>query len=98
MAPASMFLARAIAGSLSYKTIIAISTAAGGVVLMTIILLIVLLYRAVSKHRRLLADLEQHGIDFCRPKTSEASTDPSRPLSALRRSSFLPIGISAGWN
>ena len=48
MAPASMFLARAIAGSLSYKTIIAISTAAGGVVLMTIILLIVLLHRAVS--------------------------------------------------
>src|SRR5215469_12102074 len=98
MAPTPMFLARAITSSLGYKTVIAISTTVGGVVLITIILLVALLYRAVSNHRRLLADLEQCGIDFCRPNMSEASTHPTRPLSALRRSSFVPFGVPAGWS
>lgn len=98
MASIHMSLARAMTEGSSFKFIIAISTAAGGLILIIIVVLLIFLYCAISKHRRLLADLEQCRINIRGPNLSEASADPVRPLSALRRSSFVPFGVPAGWS
>ena len=98
MAPSDALSLRSTIQGLSDSTVIAISTGVGGTILTIIITLLILLFRQISKHKLLLADLEQRGIDLCRPNVREASKDQTKRFSALRRSTFaLPSTASAGW-
>jgi len=83
---------------LSDNVVITISAGVGGTILIIIITLLILLFRQISKHKLLLADLEQRGIDLCKPNVREANIDQTKRFSALRRSTFtLPSTASARW-
>ncbi|KAF2496596.1 hypothetical protein BU16DRAFT_458004, partial [Lophium mytilinum] len=78
--------------------LIGILTGVGLAILGLLVGLTWLLVRAVKTHKRLLADLEQRGVNIARPRMAESShTLITRPRAVLRRNSFLPFNSQSGW-
>ena len=71
-----------------------------GVVLLTILgILVLLFYRIVSKHRRLIADLEKRGIAFRNPPVAEVPTSkPGGWKRVLRKKKLNSGTIGPGWD
>jgi hypothetical protein len=71
----------------------------GTLILGLIIALVILLLRTKATHNRLLADLEQRGLNLKRPMKRQVNNALTTvPRHVLRRSTFLPFGPQSGWN
>lgn len=87
---------RAILGELSTTAIAAIITGVGVILLCLLISLVFLLVRAVRKHKKLLADLDERGVTIAQAHKSIEGDILVKPRSVIRRNTILPFNKD-GW-
>ncbi|KAH7135475.1 hypothetical protein B0J11DRAFT_564807 [Dendryphion nanum] len=88
------------ATELSSTALAAILTGVGVVLLALFICLTLLLVKAIRTHKRLIAELEERGVEIEQVKAARKSKKQSltKPRAVLRRTKILPFNKQTGWD
>ncbi|KAF2871322.1 hypothetical protein BDV95DRAFT_494942, partial [Massariosphaeria phaeospora] len=95
--PIQCLTTRADGAHLSPAVLAGILAGVVAVILGLIIGLILLLIRAVRRHKRLLADLEERGIEIAQAQQDAKRDSITKPRTVLRRNTILPFNSKSGW-